>query len=78
MLKLKFVIEDNQIILSVKNSIADVPVSVDGELISSKEDKEDSHGFGMKNIVGVIDKYGGRYVIDFDDKWFSVSTIIPL
>ena len=78
MLKLKFVIEDDQIILSVKNSIADLPVSVDGELISSKEDKEDSHGIGMKNIIGVIEKYSGRYVIDFDEKWFSVSTIIPL
>ena len=78
MLKLKFVIEDDQIILSVKNSIADLPVSVDGELISSKEDKEDNHGIGMKNIVGVIEKYSGRYVIDFDEKWFSVSMIIPL
>ena len=78
MLKLKFVIEDDQIILSVKNSIADLPVSVDGELISSKEDKEDNHGIGMKNIIGVIEKYSGRYVIDFDEKWFSVSMIIPL
>ena len=78
MIKLKFIIEDNQIILSVKNSIADLPVSVDGELITTKEDKEDSHGIGMKNIVGVIEKYSGRYVIDFDEQWFSVSMSIPL
>lgn len=78
MMKLKFIIEDDQIILSVKNSIADLPVSVNGELITSKEDKEDSHGIGMKNIVGVIEKYSGRYVIDFDQQWFKVSMIIPL
>lgn len=78
MIKLKFIIEDNQIILSVKNSIADSPLSVDGELITTKEDKEDCHGIGMKNIVGVIEKYSGKYVIDFDEKWFSVSMIIPL
>ena len=78
MLKLKFVIEDDQIILSVKNSLADLPVSIDGELMTTKEDKEDCHGIGMKNIVGVIEKYSGRYVIDFDEKWFSVSMIIPL
>ena len=78
MIKLKFVIEDNQIILSVKNSIADLPVSIDGELVSSKEDKEESHGIGMKNIIGVIEKYSGRYVIDFVEQWFSISIIIPL
>lgn len=78
MLKLKFVKEDEQIILSVKNSIAELPISVDGQLVTSKVDKEDSHGIGMKNIVDVIEKYSGRYVIDFDEQWFSVSMIIPL
>ena len=77
MIKLKFVIEDDQIIIFVKNSIAAMPVSVNGALISSKEDNEESHGIGMKNIVGVVEKYSGRYVIDFDEKWFSVSMIIP-
>lgn len=78
MLKMKFVIEDNQIILSVKNSIADVPVKIEGEYISSKKDSEESHGIGLKNVTEVIEKYNGRYVIDFDEKMFSISTIIPL
>ena len=78
MIKLKFVIEDEQIILSVKNSIAELPKSVDGQLVTSKVDKEDSHGIGMKNIAEVIEKYSGRYVIDFDEQWFTVSMIIPL
>lgn len=78
MLKLKFVIEDEQIILSVKNSIAELPTSVDGQLVTSKVDKEDCHGIGMKNIVDVIEKYSGRYVIDYDQQWFTVSMIIPL
>lgn len=78
MLKLKFVIEDEQIILSVKNSIAELPISVDGQLVTSKVDKEDCHGIGMKNIVDVIEKYSGRYVIDYDQQWFTVSMIIPL
>ena len=78
MLKLKFVIEDEQIILSVKNSIAELPISVDGQLVTSKVDKEDSHGIGMKNIIDVIEKYSGRYVIDYDQQWFTVSMNIPL
>lgn len=78
MIKMKFVIEDGQIVLSLKNTILDMPVSVNGELVSTKEDKEDSHGIGMKNIVGVIEKYSGKYVVDFDENWFSISMIIPL
>lgn len=78
MMKMKFVIEDEQIILSIKNSILDIPISIDGELVSTKKDKEDSHGIGMKNIVEVIEKYRGKYVIDFDENWFSLSIIIPL
>ena len=78
MLKLKFVIEDNQIILSVKNSIADMPVRIDGELVSTKKDQEESHGIGLKNITEVIEKYNGKHVIDFDEEMFSVSMIIPL
>ena len=78
MLKMKFVIEDNQIILSVKNSIADMPVRIDGELVSTKKDQEESHGIGLKNITEVIEKYNGKHVIDFDEEMFSVSMIIPL
>ena len=75
---MKFVIEDNQIILSVKNSIADMPVRIDGELVSTKKDQEESHGIGLKNITEVIEKYNGKHVIDFDEEMFSVSMIIPL
>lgn len=78
MLKMKFVIEDNQTILAVKNSIADMPVKIDGELVSTKKDQEESHGIGLKNVTGVIEKYNGKHVIDFDDKVFSVSVVIPV
>ena len=46
--------------------------------MNNKVYKEESHGIGMKNIIGVIEKYSGRYVIDFDEQWFSISIIIPL
>ena len=78
MIKMKFVIEDNQIILSVRNTISDMPTSVDGKLVSTKKDEEDGHGIGMENIAEVVEKYSGKYVIDFDEKWFAVSMIIPL
>lgn len=78
MLKMKFVIEDNQIILSVKNTIANMPIRIDGELITTKKDREESHGIGLKNVTAVIEKYNGKHVIDFDEEMFSISMIIPL
>lgn len=77
-LKVKFVIEDNQIILSVKNTLADIPKEMDGELITSKDTQSEEHGIGLKNVKEVVEKYHGRYVVNFDDKWFSFSMIIRM
>lgn len=76
--KMKFVIEDNQIILSVKNSIAELPTQVDGKIVTSKTDHPEEHGIGLKNVEEVVEKYNGGYVIDFDNELFSISMMIPL
>ena len=77
-IKMKFVIEDNQIILSVKNSNAELPTQVDGKIVTSKTDHPGEHGIGLKNVEEVVEKYNGAYVIDFDNELFSISMIIPL
>ena len=76
--KIKFVIEDNQIILAIKNSIKTTPIEVNGELVTSKTQNTEEHGVGLKNVKDIIDKYKGRYVIDYDDNYFTFSSIIPL
>ena len=77
-IKMKFVIEDNQIILSVKNSIVELPTQVDGKIVTSKTDHPEEHGIGLKNVEEVVEKYNGAYVIDFDNELFSISMMIPL
>lgn len=77
-IKMKFVIEDNQIILSVKNSKAELPTQVDGKIVTSKTDHPGEHGIGLKNVEEVVEKYNGAYVIDFDNELFSISMMIPL
>lgn len=76
--KMKFVIEDKQIILSVKNAIAELPTQVDGKIVTSKSEQPEEHGIGLKNVEEVIEKYNGGYVIDFDSELFSISMMIPL
>ena len=77
-IKMKFEIEGNQIILSVKNSIAGLPTQVDGKIVTSKADHPEEHGIGLKNVEEVVEKYNGGYVIDFDNDLFSISMMIPL
>lgn len=77
-IKIKFVIEDKQIILAVKNSIKTTPTEMNGELVTSKTQNIEEHGVGLKNVKDIIDKCKGRYVIDYDDNYFTFSSIIPL
>lgn len=76
LIKLKFVLEDNQIIISVKNSFLNQPVRNKGKFISDKEESEE-HGFGIENVVEIIERHSGKYVIDYNKGIFSFSILIP-
>ena len=75
---MKFAVEDNQIILSIKNTIAEMPIENGGTFITSKTMEPTEHGIGLKNVEEVIEKYNGSYVIDYNDKMFGISIIIPV
>lgn len=77
-IKMKFAVEDNQIILSIKNTIAEMPIENGGTFITSKTMEPTEHGIGLKNVEEVIEKYNGSYVIDYNDKMFGISIIIPV
>ena len=75
-IKLKFINEKDKTVISVKNTYNGEIVIRDGEIQTSKE-KIDEHGIGIKNIIDVITKYHGSYVIQNDDNEFYFSIIIP-
>lgn len=76
-IKMKFVKEKENIILSVKNTYDGELVIKDGEIQTSKKQETNEHGIGIKNIIDVIRKYQGSYVIRNDEKEFYFSIIIP-
>ena len=76
LIKLKFVLENNQIIISVKNSCSNQPIRNNGKFVTLKDDVEE-HGFGIENVVEVIERYDGKYVIDYDEDMFSFFILIP-
>lgn len=75
-IKLKFVIEDDGVILSVKNSYENPLILQDGEYQTTKSEY-DEHGIGIHNIIHVIEQYGGSYVIRPDGEEFFFSIFIP-
>ena len=77
-IKLKFVIEENLIVLSVKNTCSNLIIYSGNEIKTSKKDEPEMHGIGIKNIIQIVEKYNGEYVIKNEDNEFSFSIIIPL
>lgn len=76
-LKLKFVNEDGMIKIGVKNTFSNPIVYENGEIKSTKLVRAEDHGVGIKNIIEVIERYGGSYIIKEDNHEFYFSIIIP-
>lgn len=76
-IKLKFVLENGQAVISVKNSMAAEPVVENGKLLTSKTKDAQEHGLGIQNVVECVEKYGGRYMIDYEKGGFQFSILIP-
>lgn len=76
-IKMKFVKEKDSVIISVKNTYDGNLVIKEGEIQTSKKHEIDEHGIGVKNIINVISKYKGLYVIHNDENEFYFSIIIP-
>jgi len=73
---LKFVIEDNMTIISVKNTVEKEVDIIDGVLITTKENKVE-HGLGIKNVKESVEKYKGSYSLQFKENNFFFGIIIP-
>ncbi|MCM1039496.1 MAG: GHKL domain-containing protein [Ruminococcus sp.] len=76
-IKFKFVKEDDMIIIAVKNTFHYDVVYENGEIKSTKTSGGDEHGVGIKNVLKIIEKYGGEYVIEDKNKEFFFSIVIP-
>ncbi len=48
-----------------------------GDEIRTLKSDNEAHGFGIKNIIEAVEKYGGSYSINYDDKEFAFSICIP-
>lgn len=66
---------NNILIIKVENSFEEQPVLEDGEIQSSKEDKQ-RHGWGLKSARTAAESYDGSLETSFQDNVFcAVSTL---
>lgn len=67
--EIKIIDEKNKFYIQVNNTYDGKVIEENGELISTKEEKE-KHGIGLHNIKETIEKYEGVFKIKYDEKNF--------
>lgn len=76
-IQFKMVIEDAQLVLSIRNPVRE-PVRIkDNRIVTSKHNKA-QHGIGLLNVDSVIRKNNGTSVLKCEDGWFSFAAMIPM
>ena len=45
--------------------------------VTTKKNQE-YHGFGLKSIKKITEKYGGTITIHAEDQWFTLRILIPM
>ncbi|MCI7322674.1 MAG: ATP-binding protein [Lachnospiraceae bacterium] len=75
-IRLKFVKDDGNIVISVKNTFQGTILCRNGEIATTKKDVSE-HGIGIRNIVHTVHMYGGSYTIKYDQEEFYFSILIP-
>ncbi len=63
------------ILIRVTNSTAAPPVRNNGQLITTKKDKQ-KHGWGVQSVISAAEKYNGTVKYDYADFMFSVSVML--
>ena len=77
-IKLKLLYEDGALMLSVKNTYIQPIIYENGEIRTSKVNAPDEHGVGIKNILKIVEKYDGSYVMDNGDDEFYISIMFMI
>lgn len=76
-IQFKMVLEDDQLVLSIRNPVKDAVQIKNNRIVTSKRDKS-QHGIGLLNVDSVIRKNSGTSVLKCENGWFSFAAIIPL
>lgn len=73
----KMVLEEGQLVLSIRNPVKEQVQIKDNRIATSKRDKS-QHGIGLMNVESVVRKNNGTGVLKCEDGWFTFAAMIPM
>ena len=76
-LDIKMKYDKNILYIMVKNTYNSTITEIDGNLLTTKKDKE-NHGIGIQSIKNSVDKYDGAMEYTYDDKHFKTYIMLYL
>ena len=63
--------ESNDFVIDIKNTSINNPLVDNPNFNTTKEDY--GHGFGMRSIMNIVNKYHGEITYDYSYRYFSVQ-----
>lgn len=76
-IKMKFMTENDIVILSVKNTSIGTCSIENDKIATTKKFRSEEHGIGIRNIKNAIKKYGGTYSIKSNEDEFYFAIVFP-
>jgi hypothetical protein len=76
-IKLAVFNQDNLLFIKLENYFTNELNRVNGVFVTTKKDRS-NHGYGIKSIQNIIEKYHGSLSITTDNHWFSLMILIPI
>jgi len=76
-IKLAVFAQNQLLFIKLENYYVNQLKFVDGIYLSTKGD-EKNHGYGIKSIKAIVEKYGGSVKISTDNHWFSLMILLPI
>lgn len=65
-------------VITLQNSCLATPFASDGKTLPSSKPQNTGHGFGLKSIKRIVQKYDGEIQMYYDDNTLTFHTIITL
>lgn len=76
LLRLCVTTQNSFVLIKIQNYYSHSLVTEDGELKTTKKEQK-NHGYGIRSMRQIVEKYGGTLEIDTGDNYFTVCMLIP-
>lgn len=75
--KTNIFVQNNFLMIKVDNYFEGAVQIKDGSFVTTKKDK-DNHGFGIRSIEYLAERYNGAVSVSTENNWFSIKILIPM